>query len=966
MMKRKSIKSLLKNQKDDHDLNIHDDKNKINGDLNIHYEKNKINGGGKENKIDEEHAENDVKGLNDNIGRVRSDHMDVLVYKRRKVKEIVKSDERFDFVVKKVKSINDLMIDDCKVVNGNGRVTTNGQVEEYDDEGHIQGVLEKEEKKGFVGIDEKFVIGNGGSEKGQMARESEGLLGDNIRLVPKRAAMVKAETFIKQCLATNDSRLILGKTKKSKEESEKKLTQRDKVVKNDGNGKRFYRGKDKVQVSEKLSNSNMCHQCQRNDNGRVVECITCNRKRYCEHCMKRWYPKMTEEDFARECPVCQFNCNCKSCLRLEVLVKDRERFKLKFSPEEKKQHSKYILPMLLPFLNQFNEEQLMEKRIEAESKGLSVSEIKVPNANCQSDERMFCNNCRTSIADFHRSCPYCSYDLCLTCCHEIRDGSFRACKEKVNMQFTYPGKDYMHGGKLPSFQSLPEDTSGRDHKKSENVWKPDENGSITCPPKKLGGCGRGILELRCILGDDCVQKLSRDAEKLAKTHKLNICNTQEQRCSCVDTIGSDKKNLLKAAYRESSDDNYLYFPKAVDLKPGELEHFQCHWCKGEPVIVRNVLATTCGLSWEPMVMWRAFRQIRHRNHGQLLDVMAINCLEWCEVDVNVHQFFNGYLKGVFDKAGWPQLLKLKDWPPSSSFEEHLPRHCGEFLNSLPFKEYTDSRSGYLNLAVKLPENSLKPDMGPKTYIAYGFSQELGRGDSVTKLHCDISDAVNVLTHIKEVVPTSKELAQIEKLKKSHRSQDQKEIFGNERKTKMENGVESAGNHIKDLDCSDGGALWDIFRRQDAPKLKEYLRKHFNEFRHIYCVPLKQVFDPIHDQTFYLTAEHKNRLKAEYGVEPWTFVQKQGDAVFIPAGCPHQVRNLKSCIKVALDFVSPENVNECIRLTEEFRALPENHRSREDKLEVKKITIFAMEQAVEDLQNLKAGSRRKVGEKLMSN
>jgi uncharacterized RmlC-like cupin family protein len=29
-----------------------------------------------------------------------------------------------------------------------------------------------------------------------------------------------------------------------------------------------------------------------------------------------------------------------------------------------------------------------------------------------------------------------------------------------------------------------------------------------------------------------------------------------------------------------------------------------------------------------------------------------------------------------------------------------------------------------------------------------------------------------------------------------------------------------------------------------------------------------------------------------GIEPWTFVQKLGDAVFIPAGCPHQVRNLK--------------------------------------------------------------------------
>ena len=42
---------------------------------------------------------------------------------------------------------------------------------------------------------------------------------------------------------------------------------------------------------------------------------------------------------------------------------------------------------------------------------------------------------------------------------------------------------------------------------------------------------------------------------------------------------------------------------------------------------------------------------------------------------------------------------------------------------------------------------------------------------------------------------------------------------------------------------------------------------------------------------------------------------------------------QSCIKVALDFVSPENVRECIRLTEQFRLLPKWHRVNEDKLEV---------------------------------
>ena len=42
---------------------------------------------------------------------------------------------------------------------------------------------------------------------------------------------------------------------------------------------------------------------------------------------------------------------------------------------------------------------------------------------------------------------------------------------------------------------------------------------------------------------------------------------------------------------------------------------------------------------------------------------------------------------------------------------------------------------------------------------------------------------------------------------------------------------------------------------------------------------------------------------------------------------------QSCIKVALDFVTLENVQECVRLTEEYRLLPKGHRAKEDKLEV---------------------------------
>lgn len=49
--------------------------------------------------------------------------------------------------------------------------------------------------------------------------------------------------------------------------------------------------------------------------------------------------------------------------------------------------------------------------------------------------------------------------------------------------------------------------------------------------------------------------------------------------------------------------------------------------------------------------------------------------------------------------------------------------------------------------------------------------------------------------------------------------------------------------------------------------------------------------------------------------------------------PLQVHNLYSCIKVAEDFVSPEHVRHCFRLTQEFRHLSTTHTNHEDKLQV---------------------------------
>ncbi|KAL4590422.1 hypothetical protein LXL04_003351 [Taraxacum kok-saghyz] len=781
--------------------------------------------------------------------------------------------------------------------------------------------------------------------------------------------------------------------------------------------------------------SAMCHQCQRNDKGRVVRCQKCTTKRYCVPCMTKWYPNMTEEMFAESCPVCLDKCNCKGCLR-DVHPKVKQKINFEPDDDQKVRYSVYILHVLLPFLKRLNQEQMKEKTIEAEIQGCSLSDVRLKKAKCSPDERMYCDCCKMSIFDLHRSCSSCHYDLCLQCCWECQISNLKGNREEVIIEFEDPGPDYLHGGKMRSYKEIRETRNVVGYlekaalkQKQTHGWKPLNDGRIRCPPKSMGGCGHGVLELIHIKPLDTVSKLLRKTQMLLKMQKLDddMRDMSEKWCSCSD--GDDEK-LRKASSRENSDDNYLYCPRAIDIQSGDLKHFQWHWSKGEPVIV-NVLETTLGLSWEPMVMWRAFRQIKNLSNEKLLDVAVVNCLDWNEVDVNVRHFFSWYTEGRYNEKGWPKLLKLKNWPPSNSFEEGSPRHGFEFITCLPFKEYTHPHDGYLNLAVKVPKDYY---IGPKTYIAYGFHQELGRGDSVTKLHCDSTDVVNVLTHTATVTPNPEERKRIKKLKKKHKDQDDKELYGldknsceetcgrannennnkksrhetescpanttrdesdgcafkeawriqtskkrfggengnrgfdkrksmrkrvissygvkvrtNEEKEDIEEVDDISGSCVDSYDLEEGGALWDIFRREDTPKLEEYLKKHFREFRHAFCLPLQQVIHPIHDQTFYLTMEHKRKLKEEFGIEPWSFVQKLGDAVFIPAGCPHQVRNLKSCIKVALEFVSPGHVGECIRLTEDFRLLPQNHKAKEDKLEVKKMALYAVESAVKELE-----------------
>jgi hypothetical protein len=122
-------------------------------------------------------------------------------------------------------------------------------------------------------------------------------------------------------------------------------------------------------------------------------------------------------------------------------------------------------------------------------------------------------------------------------------------------------------------------------------------------------------------------------------------------------------------------------------------------------------------------------------------------------------------------------------------------------------------------------------VGPKLYSATASLQDNQHSGS-TKLHKDLTDAVNIMAWSAPFP-----------------------------------------------DKTPGDALWHIFPPWVVETLSRFLRARAG-----FTGP----GDPVHSQTIYMTPALLELFFIEHGIRPYTVYQCPGQAVFIPAGCPHQV------------------------------------------------------------------------------
>nr|XP_040574654.1 probable JmjC domain-containing histone demethylation protein 2C [Lepeophtheirus salmonis] len=515
--------------------------------------------------------------------------------------------------------------------------------------------------------------------------------------------------------------------------------------------------------------------------------------------------------------------------------------------------------------------------------------------------REMCDVCDATLFNFHWACSKCGFVVCVDCYLNRKNDIVRTWGENDKEQDKYSWLlcTNRQGHELDKLV-LTQIVAGEALTRLESLLN---NSSVT----KNGG----MFPIRKDAHSQDTEDLD---EKENKPSKLEFFQRRGMP-QINNSLHHHWKNI-KAFQNEtmgtnSKTHNWLCEGKVLclenDVDNSSLEMFKGVWGSGIPIVIRNLTKVSAISSWDPEKLIESFGDIK---------------VELAEALTNkpkgvypIKKFLMGFIdpeKGIKDDSGKNLYLKTKDWPPQGEeFSEAFPSRSAEFLNSLPLSAYT-SRSSSLNMALSLPDVFVRPDLGPRAWFIHGTPSSPNLG--TVNLHLDIADSLNVIVY-------SSKTNTIE--------EEENDLFSE---------LESVPN-------SEVAAVWHVFHPQDADKIRDLLNKEAGD---------KDLdFDYLHEETKYLDAKLRAKLKSEYGVSSSTIFQSPGEAILIPAGAPKQVKHLKCCISISSDFVSAESLPHSFYMVQSMRYLPESQAMGEDKLQVKNLIFHSVKDALKALSEEKS-------------
>lgn len=178
----------------------------------------------------------------------------------------------------------------------------------------------------------------------------------------------------------------------------------------------------------------------------------------------------------------------------------------------------------------------------------------------------------------------------------------------------------------------------------------------------------------------------------------------------VDSVGSSgiptaSTSPFTPSPVESIKDNFPYpdvpshqihrFETVDDISRAQFTEL---WRAGEPIVIGGML-DRLKINWTPEYF------IQH--HGDT----SVRLLE-CQANfdsgrMTVAEFFK--LFGQYEGRK-PDVLKLRDWPPTSDFKTMFPDLFEDFSQAVPFPDYV-RRDGVSNMSSHFPVDVLAPDVG---------------------------------------------------------------------------------------------------------------------------------------------------------------------------------------------------------------------------------------------------------------